>query len=168
LQEIRLIYTFENWMSLIINLNVTFGNVIVQSGLPLKEGLLQANRDLGSFFAEELKRLHFKSGKQESDAVQDLCLVLDQLTRFQLDSISIVKEVLNKVSNLVTKRDQMLSILHFITRLEVSPDPKIVEKLAKGVMGGIDKLTYSQIGTFLESLLSLDYKVTPEFSTKII
>jgi hypothetical protein len=29
MQEIRLIYTFENWMSLIINLNVTFGNVIV-------------------------------------------------------------------------------------------------------------------------------------------
>jgi tyrosine-protein phosphatase YwqE len=95
-------------------------------------------------------------------------LVLDQLTRFQLDSISIVKEVLNKVSNLVTKRDQMLSILHFITRLEVSPDHKIVEKLAKGVIGGIEKLTYVQIATFLESLLSLDYKVTPEFSTQII
>jgi hypothetical protein len=76
--------------------------------------------------------------------------------------------VLNKVSNLVNKRDQMLSILHFITRLEVTPDPKIVEKLAKGVMGGIDKLAYAQIATFLESLLSLDFKVTPEFSTQII
>ena len=97
-----------------------------------------------------------------------MCLVLDQLTRFQLESISIVKEVLNKLSNLVSKRDHMLSILHFITRLEVSPDPKIVEKLAKGVIGSIDKLTYSQISTFLESLLGLDYKVTPEFSTQIV
>lgn len=62
----------------------------------------------------------------------------------------------------------MLNVLHIMTRLEVAPDAKLVEKLAKGVNSSLNQLTYPQIASFLESLLNLDYKPSPEFSLAII
>lgn len=82
-QELRLLYTFENWMSLVINLNLTFGNVLAQSGLPLKPEIFTANRQLGAFFAEELKRVKFKGSKRsgeeapEESALRDMIMVAD-------------------------------------------------------------------------------------------
>jgi len=58
----------------------------------------------------------------------------------------------------------MLDVLHFSTRLEIRPDLKIIEKFVKGVSTALDKLTYNQIGEFLESLLNLDFKPSPELS----
>lgn len=35
LQEIRLLYKFENWLSLMINVNLIYGNTIIASGCTL-------------------------------------------------------------------------------------------------------------------------------------
>jgi hypothetical protein len=59
----------------------------------------------------------------------------------------------------------MLDVLHFSTRLEIRPDQKILDKFVKGACTALDKLTYTQIAEFLESLLNLEYKVTPEINT---
>lgn len=70
--------------------------------------------------------------------------------------------------NLVKKRDHIINLLHICTRLEVAPDQKIVDKLAKGAVKSIEKLTYKQFSSFLESLINLGYTMTPEMSTVII
>jgi len=68
----------------------------------------------------------------------------------------------------VTKRNQMLDVLHFSTRLELRPDQKIVDKSVKGVCTALNHLTYTQIAEFLESLLNLEYRLGPEVSEQII
>jgi hypothetical protein len=47
LHEIRLLYKFENWLSLIINVNLIYSNVLILSHTPLPLEVIQANKDLG-------------------------------------------------------------------------------------------------------------------------
>ena len=47
LHEIRLLYKFENWLSLIININLIYSNVLILSHTPLSPDVIQANQDLG-------------------------------------------------------------------------------------------------------------------------
>ena len=108
LHEIRLLYKFENWLSLIINVNLIYSNVLILSRTPLSQEVIQANKDLGHLFCEELKRFQFRKSPDLPYSATDLLQVYDQLTRFQLDSYSVIKEVQNKLGNLVTSKDQQL------------------------------------------------------------
>jgi hypothetical protein len=70
LHELRLLYTFENWLSLIININLIYSNVLARTPTFLVD-LLTANQELGLFFSEELKRLHFRRGDSSVDPSSD-------------------------------------------------------------------------------------------------
>ena len=62
LEEARLLYRFENWLALMININLIYGNVIIASGFPLIEGeqgqqsLKESNQRMGEMFCDEVKR----------------------------------------------------------------------------------------------------------------
>ena len=54
----RLIYKLENWMSMMININVIFAKIIFPSGAPLIKGIKEANTAIGARFSEEIKRTY--------------------------------------------------------------------------------------------------------------
>jgi hypothetical protein len=68
----------------------------------------------------------------------------------------------------MSKHDQILSVLHIMTRLELTPDSKLLDKLSKAVLQSVDKLTNAQQGGFMESLLNLGYQTTPQVNARII
>ena len=94
--------------------------------------------------------------------------MFDQLSRFKLDSNSVLKEIQSKLIGKVQRLEHFMQMLHIMTRIDVQHDQKLIGKLAKSVNDGLSKLSYTQIGLYLESLLLLDFKVTPEFSDKIV
>jgi hypothetical protein len=56
-QEMRLLYTPDNWIAFMINANVIYQNVIIASGCPILEGVKEANSKLGVLFSREFRRL---------------------------------------------------------------------------------------------------------------
>jgi hypothetical protein len=51
LHESRTLYTLDNWLSFMINVNVTYQNVIIASGESFIEGLEKANQKLGDILS---------------------------------------------------------------------------------------------------------------------
>jgi hypothetical protein len=107
MHELRLLYSYENWMTLMINVNLTFSNVVFASGHPLQEGILKANQDFGSIFSEELKRVYLSPSQRMTRTTaaseissKELLKIFDQLSRFNLQSYSIVKEFMYKLFNI--------------------------------------------------------------------
>ena len=86
---------------------------------------------MGTFFCEELKKLQFKDSNNTEYNVTDLLQVFDQLTRFRLESYSIVKEIQNKLINLVSTKDQIQNMIHIMTRVDIKHDSKVIERLAR-------------------------------------
>jgi len=169
LHEIRLLYKFENWLSLIININLIYSNVLILSRTPLSPEAIQANTDLGQLFCDELKRFQFRKSPDTPYSATDLLQVYDQLTRFHLDSYSVVKEVQNKLASLVTSKEQQLQYLSTMTRVDMQHDAKVVERLARSVaLNHLERVTYTEMGLFLETLMFLRYKPNEEVSNAIV
>jgi hypothetical protein len=169
LHEIRLLYKFENWLSLIININLIYSNVLILSRTPLSQEVIDANKDLGQLFCEELKRFQFRRSPEVPYSPGDLLQVYDQLTRFHLDSYSVVKEVQNKLGNLVTSKEQQLHYLNVMTRVDMLHDAKVVERLARSVaLNHLERVTYQEMGQFLETLMFLGYKPNEEVSNAVV
>jgi hypothetical protein len=59
----------------------------------------------------------------------------------------VVKEVQNKLSNLVTSKEQQIQYLSIMTRVDMQHDAKVVERLARSVaLNHLDKVTYQEMG----------------------
>ena len=56
-----------------------------------------------------------------------------------------------------------------MTRVDMQHDAKVVERLARSVaLNHLEKVTYSEMGQFLETLMFLGYKPNEEIGKKII
>jgi phenylalanyl-tRNA synthetase beta subunit len=55
----------------------------------------------------------------------------------------VVKEVQNKLGNLVTSKEQQIQYLSIMTRVDMQHDAKVVERLARSVaLNHLEKVTY--------------------------
>jgi hypothetical protein len=99
LHEVRLLYTLENWLTLMININLIYGNIIISSGCPFLPGIVQANSDIGAILCEELKKAFLFPSKstEQGTSAPELMQMFDQLSRFKLDSNSVLKEIQSKL-----------------------------------------------------------------------
>jgi len=77
LHEMRLIYKLENWMSMMININVIFAKVIFPSGAPLIQGIKEANTAIGTRFSEEIKRAYLQTINMKEEGGPSLVEVYD-------------------------------------------------------------------------------------------
>ena len=77
LHEMRLIYKLENWMSMMININVIFAKIIFPSGAPLIKGIKEANTTIGARFSEEIKRTYLQSMSMKEEGGPSLVEVYD-------------------------------------------------------------------------------------------
>lgn len=73
-QEMRLLYTPDNWIAFMINANVIYQNQIVASGCPILESLKEANTKLGAVLAREFKRM---IGSGTEFKTKDLLTIFD-------------------------------------------------------------------------------------------
>ena len=56
-----------------------------------------------------------------------------------------------------------------MTRVDMQHDAKVVERLARSIaLNHLEKITYSEMGQFLETLMFLGYKPNEEIGNKII
>jgi hypothetical protein len=102
---------------------------------------------MGVVFCDELKKIQFKGSSGNEQNPNELLKVFDQLTRFRLESYSIVKELQNKLINLVSTKDQIQNLLHIMTRIDLKYDQKIIERLAKTLAANhLNALTYTELG----------------------
>lgn len=161
-QEMRLLYTTDNWIAFMINTNVVYQNVIISSGYPLLDGVKDANSKLGALFSREFRRL-ISSGVEFK--TKDLLTIFDQFSRFYQANTSFLREIESKLLGQVSKPEQFLQILHVNTRIYDSETAALhITQIANTLCQHLSKLTYEQLGSFLESLLLCRFKPSQEFS----
>jgi hypothetical protein len=90
----RLLYTPDNWIAFMINVNVIYQNIIIANGCHIIEGIKEANSKLGTVLSREFKRM---IGGGIDFKTKDLLTILDQLSRFHLPNTSFIREIESKL-----------------------------------------------------------------------
>ncbi len=172
MHEIKLLYKFENWLSLMININLIYSNVLILSRVPLPPQVIEANKFFGQLFCEQMKHFQFKKSPDTPHTPTDLLQVYDQLTRFDLNrNYSTVKEIQNKLANFVGTSNvkRQLQYLSLMTRVDMQHDAKVIERFARSIaIEHVAEVTYQEMGQFLEALMFLQYKPSEEVSAAIV